>query len=356
MARVTLKQVALKAGVSYQTVSNVLNNSPLVRPVTRDRVLQVIQELDYHPNFAAKALRGARTKTVALIFVDATPHEIADPYRNLVQAAVAHEANEQGYSVLTGFLQQQDEETFRKIREQYRQQRFDGAILAITRLHPNTALKIRALELPVVLFDHSGPQVGFPQVTADHASGMRELVHFLVQSGRRDLALVIASDESTTTEDRCEGFLQATQALGVRSRLVPGDWTFESGQRALHLMWEAPDRPDAVLCANDRMAAGCLAAARALGIRVPEDVSVTGYDDFEFALYTAPSLTTVHVPYENMTREAFRLLLQHIEQPTNTPDYLRLPVTLIPRESAPGALVEGFAGSFAGGSDAHRSV
>jgi len=334
MARVTMKDVARKAGVSYQTVSNVLNNSPLVRPATRDRVLQAIQELDYHPNFAAKALRAARTMTVALIFVDATPHEVADPYRNLIQAAVAHEADEHGYTVLTGFLQQRDTRTLEKLREQFRQQRFDGAILAATQLSAHTARKLKEWKMPAVLFDHSDPTSGFPHVTADYAGGMRDLVQRLVQHGRRDLALIIGHDDGSTTRDRRDAFEQATRTLGVRARVVPGDWTFASGSRAFRDLWTAEDRPDAVLAGNDRMAAGCLAAARELGARVPADVAVTGFDDFEFAWYTAPSLTTIHVPYEDMTREAFRVLLQLIDQPRGTPNRHCLPVRVMWRESA----------------------
>lgn len=338
MAGATLKQVASRAGVSYQTVSNVLNSHPSIRPATRERVLQAIRELDYQPNFAAKSLRASRSMTLACAFLEHPSDEFSDPYRSLIQSAVAHEANERGYSTLSAFLFHQKPITFQNLRQQYQQKRFDAALIVAASPEAASIEEIKSWRMPCVLYDYASQEAGLPSVTAQYADGMRQLVDHLVQQGRRRLALVIPADYGVSTLERRQGFLDATRQHGVQGTLHSGDWTFASGEAAFHQLWKRGRKPDAVLAANDRMAAGCLTAARQLGVKVPHDVLVTGFDDFEFARYTAPGLTTVRVPYADMASRAVRELIRALDGPPGAPEAapttLRLPVTLVKRESA----------------------
>lgn len=337
MTRATLRDVAAYAGVSHQTVSNVLNDHPSIRPTTRQRVMDAIRALDYHPNVAAKALRESRVTTLCCAFYGHSADEVADPYRNLVQSAFISEANAHGYNITTALLGEDRPGGFEGLRAAYMQRAFGGAVVVSTTLPPGRMRELAAWGLPTVLFDHEDPQGQLPSVTTDYAGGMAGLVAHLVARGRRDLALVIPSDDfGSSALLRREGFLAAARAHGVRARIEAGAWSYEAGEAAFRRLWAGEDRPDAVLCGNDRMGAGALSAARALGVRVPEEVAVSGFDDFEFARYTAPSLTTIHVPHEAMARLAVRRLLERLSgtAPPDEPPGCQLPVTLVPRESA----------------------
>ncbi|HWG84762.1 MAG TPA: LacI family DNA-binding transcriptional regulator [Deinococcales bacterium] len=333
MAGATLKEVAARAGVSHQTVSNVLNGVS-VRPATLERVRAAIRELDYHPNFAARALRAAKAMTVTLAFYEHSTEAITDPYRNLVQAAIAHEATRHGYSLLNTFVYRERPPTLASLRQQYRQRRTDGTILVGLRNDPALVRELEAAGAPLVLFDYSGPPVPFPTVTAQYAEGMHQVVDHVVGLGRHRIALVIAGDDITTRIEREESFLATTRAYGIETIVCRGDWTYSFGERAFRDLWASERRPDAVVSANDRMAIGCLAAARDLGVRVPEEVAVVGFDDFEFSRYTHPALTTVHVPFSEMAAQAMTLLLGAISGDASPVGRIRLPVTLVRRQSA----------------------
>ena len=340
MTRATLRDVAVHAGVSHQTVSNVLNDHPSIRPQTRERVLRSIELLDYHPNIAAKALRESRVTTLCCGFYDQMTDDVADPYRNLVQSAFMAEATAQGYDVTTAFLKGDVSRDFDALRASFLQQRFAGAMLIGTTITPQRIEQFSQWHMPCVLLDHAHPSALLPVVTADYRSGMEQLVTYLAARGHRYLALVIPPDTRVgSAVARLEGFQAAASRHGLETTTEPGDWSAESGETAFTRLWSRPRRPDAILCANDRMAAGALYAARTLGVSVPTDVSITGFDDFEFARYTAPSLTTVHVPLAEMARATVKLLLAEIENARSSrgerePIFLQMPVTLVERESA----------------------
>ncbi|GHF37696.1 LacI family transcriptional regulator [Deinococcus metalli] len=335
MTRTTLKDVAAHAGVSHQTVSNVLNDHPSIRPETRARVLSSIQALDYHPNQAAKALREARVTTLCCAFFGHDPEQIGDPYRNLVQSAFIAEAQAHGYSVTTAFVNGggATRATFDTLRQRFLQRQFGGAVIVGTTVTAEQHHTMRSWHLPAVLFDHHLPSPDAVGISADYHNGMQRLVDHHVQQGRRRLALILPpDDQGSTSVGRREGFEQACARASVHGRSVYGDWSYESGYAAMQALWADSDRPDAVLGGNDRMGTGALRAAHDLGISVPNDVSVSGFDDFEFAQFTTPSLTTVHIPHGDMARHAVRSLIQLLEgEPTQSRVF---PLSLVVRESA----------------------
>ncbi|THF84384.1 LacI family transcriptional regulator [Deinococcus sp. KSM4-11] len=306
MPPVTLKDVALHAGVSYQTVSNVLNGHPHIRPATKERVLASIAALDYHPNHAAKAFREARTTTLCCAFYGHNPDEVNDPYRNLVQSAFIAEAQAHSYSVTTAFIGQDGD--LSPLRQRFLQRHFGGVVIVGTTLMLPQWQTIQQWMLPAVLFDHSLP--GALTVSADYPAGMAALVQHHVSTGRRRLALIMPQgDPGSTSVGRREGFKAACAAAGVEGWMVDGDWSYESGYRAMQALWASNRRPDAVLGGNDRMGAGALRAAHDLGVGVPDEVSISGFDDFEFAQFTTPSLTTIQIPHGDMARYAVRTVI-----------------------------------------------
>lgn len=336
MTRATLKDVALQAGVSYQTVSNVLNDHPSIRPGTRQRVLAAIRALDYHPNEAAKALRQSRVTTLCCAFFGHAADDIADPYRNLVQSAFIAEANAHGYSMTTAFLQPGQLDGFEALRQAFRQRRFGGAVVVGTTLGAAQVQTLLDWDLPAVLFDHAVAGLDVPAVTADYAGGMNALVEHHLAQGRRRLTLIIPTDDAGSSAVlRREAFVAAARAHGAEHQVVhSADWSYAAGEAAFRAAWAGDFRPEAVLVGSDRMAAGALLAARHLGLVVPQAVAVSGFDDFEFGRYTAPSLTTAHVPHGEMARLAVRTLLSHLDDPSLPARTACLPVAPVLRESA----------------------
>ena len=335
MTRATLRDVAAQAGVSHQTVSNVLNDHPSIRPTTRQRVLEAIRTLDYHPNQAAKALRESRITSLCCAFYDFAAHDIADPYRNLIQSAFIAEANAQGYSLMTLFLDGEQPESFFQMRSAFLQGRFGGALVVGSTATSQQLQMIEDWQMPAVLFDQTVTDLKLPSVSADYAWGMRQLVAHHAEAGRKRLALIIPTAyQGSTALARRQSFVQAAEEWGLAYRIVEGDWSYASGEAAFTALHAGDFKPDAVLAGNDRMAAGALRAARSLGLNVPGEVAISGFDDFEFALYTAPTLTTVHVPYAEMARQAVGLLLSQINGSPGDTALSLLPPKLMVRESA----------------------
>lgn len=333
LTRVTLKDVAVHAGVSHQTVSNVLNGHPSIRPTTRDRVLASIAQLDYHPNLAAKALREARVTTLCCALYGHDVEFISDPYRNLVQSAFVAEANLRGYSMTTAFLDGRQPASIDALRQRYLQRQFAGVVVVGTTLTADQWAQMQDWGVRTVLFDHHLPGTDAVTISANYDRGMADLVTHHASQGRRHLALILPlGDPGSTSVGRHQGFVQATEDLGLTTSVADGDWTFESGYAAMRALW-ADARPDAVLAGNDRMAAGALRAAHDLGLQVPHDVAISGFDDFDFALYTNPALTTMHIPHGDMARQAVRSLLELVET-DHSPQSQVFPLTLVVRESA----------------------
>lgn len=337
MARVTLRAVAKRAGVSYQTVSNVINNMDVVRPETREKVRAVIEQMGYVPNYAARALRQARAMTVACVFQQFYDAEVQDPYRTLVQAALAHAARANNYSLLTYHITD-DPDSLRDIMQHFAQGRLDGAVLVGPSLPEQAQSQLRRSGQPLVVFDYAHPQRRWLSVTAEYREGILAVLQHLAQKGKRRIAFLsgLKADPTTTGEERLQGYLDGIKQLGVSmpsSYVHQGNWTFEGGQEAFRHFWSLSQRPEAIVAANDRMAAGVLNAALHAGVKVPQDLIITGVDDFEFARYMVPSLTTVHIPYQEMANEAIRLLLEQMNGQIRS-GVIRLPVTLKIRESS----------------------
>ncbi|GGL17705.1 LacI family DNA-binding transcriptional regulator [Deinococcus radiotolerans] len=334
MPRATMRDVADHAGVSHQTVSNVLNGHPSIRPEMRARVLSAINALNYQPNQNAQALRQARITTLCCTFFGHNAEDIHDPYRNLIQSAFVAEANASRYSMTTAFLDEGQPESLARFQKRYLQGQFGGTVIVGTTLPADDLTAIRALGVHTVLFDHQIEGHDAPTVQADYAGGMAAMVRHHAAQGRTHLALLIpAGDPGSSAQARLHGFQNEARRLNLDTQVMPCTWSFESGRDAMHALWTSGARPDAVLAASDRIAAGALRAAHTLGLQVPSEVAISGFDDFDFARFTTPTLTTLQVPHGEMARQAVRHLVALVEQRPlpPTPTY---PVPLLVRESA----------------------
>jgi DNA-binding LacI/PurR family transcriptional regulator len=329
---VTIRDVAAAADVSPKTVSNVVNAYVHVHPDTRRRVQEVIDALGYRPSAAGRQLRSGRTGMVAL----AVP-TIAAPYFADLAAHLAVRARERG---LVLAVEQTDGQLERE-REvaEGRPVRFaDGLIFSplempeaeLTAPHPDTAL--------VLIGEHAGEGVPVDTVGIDSTGVARLAVEHLLAAGRSRIAFLGWKDLThNTARQRLEGYRAALEAAGLPhdDGLVPhvNDWTPQDGLAATAALLRARPDVDAVFAADDQMALGAMAALRAAGCRVPDDVAVVGVDDVPAGRYTSPSLSTVAIDRAFIAEQALALLVSRLEDPSLPPRHVQTPYRLVVRES-----------------------
>ena len=327
----TLEEVAQRSGVSRSTVSRVINNDPHVSEETRQKVLQAIAELDYHPNAVARSLVAGRTQIIGLVIPTAVAMLFSDPYfPRLIQGVVAA-CNASDYSVMLWIGEPEYER--RTIHRHLNGGLLDGIVVASAVRDDPIVSALRQSHLPFVMVGRpDDPSIRY--VDVDNVRGAREAVLHLLQQGYRRVATITGPLNTAAAVDRLEGYRLALQDRGLmldESLVVEGDFTEESGALAMQKL--LPLRPDAVFCASDTMAQGAMRVIRAAGLRIPHDVGVAGYDDMPFAANLEPPLTTVRQPIEQMGQEAVKLLLEMLSAPEDTPRRVVLPTELVIRES-----------------------
>jgi DNA-binding LacI/PurR family transcriptional regulator len=337
--KITLNDVAAEAGVSYMTVSRVVNNKGEISEETRQRVLQAIRNLGYRPNVLARSLAAGRSCTIGVVTVELyrfAPSRMA--------TGIQQRCQELGYLVLVEWLGSPIE-PLRHLDELAGRQ--VDAIIWLGSEHdfamPWANPQLLA-GLPPVVFCEVHPQPGLHAVTIENRGTAADLTRHLLAQGRRQIGLITGPLDRTVPRDRLAGWRDALTEAGLgpdESLVAPGDWSAASGERAFHELLERHPHLDAILASNDRMALGVLSVAHTLGRRVPEDIAVAGFDNIPEAAYFIPPLTTVQQPLFEVGRAAADLAIQLAEARRNgmpTPDEssLLLPSELIVRASTTG--------------------
>jgi LacI family transcriptional regulator len=330
----TISDVAAEAGVSVATVSRVLNDRGYpVRAETRRRVLEAIEKLDFRPNALARGLLLKRTQTIGLVIPD-----ITNPYYPVISRGVEDVASEHGYAVI---FCNTDRDAAKS--EQYvnvlLQKQVDGLIIAGGGTDFTRASERFAAHGTQVVFVGKS-SMPWPSVRVPNADGTVAAMEHLAKLGHRRVGYITGPRELTTARDRLTGYRRAVSDHGLVASptlLRAGDFGEQSGHRAAEsLLHEAP-RPTAIVAGNDRMAIGVLAAAADLGLRVPGDLSVIGFDDIPLVSYVRPALTTISLPAYEMGAAAMRLLLDLLQDKDNgataADQTVRLPVRLVVRDS-----------------------
>lgn len=312
----TLRDIAKAAGVSATTVSNVLRGSKRVRSEVAERVLAVAEQSGYRPNRSARALRTGRTGTLGLIIPDLT-----NPFFPELAQAIVREARARGFSVsLVDSLEDPDAEEEGIILLE--EQRIDGAIWVPVR-------EFRPLPFPVVLVDRLAPdQDG---VGSDHEMGGRLQADLAVTLGHRRVALITGPVALESARLRAKGFLDLASSEMEVVWVAEAPFSEELPRKVRRHL--AAGGFTLVACGNDLIAIGVLRFLSEIGVAVPEEVSVIGYDDIPLAGVVRPPLTTVRQPLRQIGQEALRLLLRRIEHPQASPVQVRLPVELVLRRS-----------------------
>lgn len=306
--RATIKDVAARAGVAVSSVSSALNGRPGVSDRTRENIVAAANELGFVPSVRGQSLAGKKTFAVGLV-VHRDPDVLEmDPFFGGFIGGIESYIDERGFALVL-----QTSPGTEQVLDRYRRlaagRRVDGVFLNELEIDdPRTAL-VQELALPAVGIN---PDAGYPlpSVRQDHVPGIRDLVKHLAALGHTDIGFVSGPPQFIHSQQREAAWRSAVEERGLRpGRIVPGGFTYEGGIEAAGAMLGSSQRPTAVLCANDLSAMGFIAQAQHLGLDVPGDVSVAGYDGIQLGTYLRPSLTTVQTSPKRTGFEAARILL-----------------------------------------------
>ncbi|HUB85681.1 MAG TPA: LacI family DNA-binding transcriptional regulator [Rhizomicrobium sp.] len=328
--------VARGADVAIKTVSRVLNNEANVRPDTRERVLKVIKALNYSPNLAARGLASNRSFLVGLLYDNPSPD-----YMNGVQLGALARCRAGGFHLLVEICTEETGNSANQILSMIAQTRVDGVIL--TPPVSDNPVILQALardEIPHVLIAPPKPSGDMLSVHMDDRRAAYDMTSYLISLGHKRIGFIKGHPKHGAAKTRFLGFRDALKEhrIEMKDSLVSqGYFSFESGVESARELLGQSRMPTAIFAANDDMAAGVIATAHKMGISVPEDLSVAGFDDTPVASITWPSLTTIRQPIVEMAGAAADLLLARIKnrgrRPSATPSSQQFQYELVKRAS-----------------------
>jgi DNA-binding LacI/PurR family transcriptional regulator len=333
--RPTLEAVARRAGVSRATVSRVVNGSTTVAAAIRDAVNQAVEDLGYVPNQAARSLVTQRTESIALILPETANRVFSDDlFFPAVIRGVSQElesADKQLVLMMAGSAASHD-----RVERYAMAGHVDGVMFASMHGADPLPGTLARLGIPVVCSGRpmSPAESTVPYVDVDHVGGVDQAVRHLIGTGRRRITTIAGPPDMVAGVDRLHGYRAALDAAGLAAHIAVGDFTRESGARAMDQLLADDPGLDAVFVASDMMAHGALQALKAAGRRVPEDVAVIGFDDFDISRYSEPPLTTVRQPIVDIGRTMARLMLGLVNNEPDLPLSVVLPTELVVRASA----------------------
>lgn len=326
----TIREVAENAGVSYATVSHVINNTRLVTQETRERVLAAMDALNYRPNALARSLRQGKTNTLGLVLPDS-----ANPFFAEISRSIEDEAFKKGYSV---FLCNTELDTQRELFyvDVLSNKQVDGIIFVAAGDQADSLDFLIRRNMPVVMIDRDIPSVEVDAVLTDHELGGFLATKYLLELGHKRIACIAGPSSITPSAERITGYKRALEEAGLSyedNLILRGDYHAQSGMEITHSILKMNPRPTAIFALNDLMALGALRAAAEAGYSVPKDLSIVGYDDLEIARFTTPPLTTIAQPKKEIGAQAVNLLVDRMSRKSRAPSRLVLPPELIIRRS-----------------------
>jgi DNA-binding LacI/PurR family transcriptional regulator len=326
-----MSDVGRLAGVSHQTVSRVINGSPHVRPETRERVMAAMQELGYRPNPVARALVTGRSKMLGVVSFDTTLYGPASTLFGIERAA--HEA---GYFTIVASLEALDRASVVDAVERLRRQGVEGILVIAPHAQSGEALLHAPTDMPLVAAE-AGPEHGAPVVAVDQVAGAVNATRHLLDLGHETVWHLSGPLDFTEARQRLEGWRATLNLAGARPpEPLEGDWSPQAGYEMGRRLAADPD-VSAVFVANDQMALGVLRALHEHGRRVPEEISVVGFDDISEAAYFTPPLTTVRQDFGAVGRRSLQLLVDQIGSGRITADRHVVPPELMLRDSTADA-------------------
>lgn len=325
----TLNDVARVAGVSPTAVSRHLNRTISLPKATADRIDAAVAALGYRPNALAKRLSTGRSEAIGLV----TP-SIANPFFAELAAAIEAAADSRGYGVnllSTGGTRAKEADALMRLGDRY----VDGLIMITNRPDDGSLADLIGRRRHVVLLDEDIAGAQVPRVVVENAAGTFMATEYLIARGHRDIAVITGPERLFSVGERLAGFRRAMAAHGLSARpdrVFFGSYTQQFGAEAARAVAGLSPRPTAILACSDYLSIGVLKAFRSLGIAVPDDISLVGFDDMPLADLIDPPLTTIRQPVAEMGRVALARLLDLLSG-ASVPDLTRLPVELVERRS-----------------------
>ncbi|MBY0064160.1 MULTISPECIES: LacI family DNA-binding transcriptional regulator [Priestia] len=330
----TIKDIARVAGVSVTTVSRALNGYSDVNEKTRQKIAAVARELNYSPNTLARGLVMQKSKTIGLLVSGISRESVKDNFTFEVLCGVNERASTLGYDLIlfnTNTMMQR-EKTYTQL---CRERRVDGAIIQGIKKEDPYLKEVVESDIPCVLVDipvHSN-SVGY--VTTDNALGAKKAVEHLAGLGHQHIGMINGHEDAFVSQERLNGYREALKECGLSFRsewVVSGNFEEKKAEKAACELLNRHKEVTAIFCASDLMALGALKACKELGLDVPKDISIVGYDNIVLASYSSPNLTTVGQEVYQIGYEAADLLIEMLEgKETNMERYLD--TKLIIRES-----------------------
>lgn len=339
---VTLKDVARRAGVSYQTVSKVLRNQIQVTPEVRARVQQAVEELGYRPNITARSLRLQTSHLIGYSWKSAHERFVA-PILEEFEQSIVDAAERLGYHILL-FPYHQGPDLYRTYEELVYSGRVDGFILSDLEFDDPRIPVLDRLEVPLVAFGrtHSGSAT-FPYVDVDGRAGIRQAVAHLLEQGHQRIAFLGWPEHSRVGTDRLSGYWEAMEAAGLPvdpAWIMRSSGQYDFGYAAAHTLLDLPAqrRPSAIVTVYDLIAVGAVQAAQERGLQVGPDVAVTGFDDTPFPPYLLPGLTTLRQPAWEVGQRVVELLVRLFQgdEPAESELHVLVSPELVIRDSSRG--------------------
>jgi LacI family transcriptional regulator len=326
----TIRDVAKQAGVSVATVSRVLNNSGPVSAGTRERVERVAEALRYSPHRGAQGLIMRRTRNLGVILPDLYGEFFSEVIRGMDQAT-----QRAGYNLLVSSSHDDRSEIDAAVRAM--RGRVDGLVLMTPETGVGSVDEVIRPSLPVVLMNAPASSARVHTLNVDSYGGSYAMVRHLVSGGHECVALIGGDPQNHDARERRRGYMAALRDAGLEARAewqVRSDFRKSGGWEAVRvLMSRSGPRPTAIFAANDAMAVGALSSLQELGLEVPRDVAVAGFDDIPLARYLRPALTSVHVDNSGLGARAVELLLEFVDGGSGDPIHEVLPTTLVIRRS-----------------------
>ncbi len=306
----TMNDVAQLAGVSIATVSRTLINPDKVASSTKSRVEAAIIKLGYRSSTLTRTMHRSESKIIIILIPD-----ICDPYFTEIIRGIETTAAEHGYLTIfsDGNLQQKRENSY--VNFIFTKQ-VDGILILSSDLSFNVSKAEQRNLPPIVMACEYDPELELPAVHIDNLTAAFEIVNYLTKMGHRKIAQIAGPKESASYQFRHQGYLQALQRADIKlntSYCVHSDLTFEGGARSLRKLLILSENPTAIFCHNDTMAIGVIQEAKSLGLRIPQDLSVVGFDNIQSSLYCDPPLTTVSQPRYEIGQQAMLILLEQLK-------------------------------------------
>ncbi|MGG4609212.1 ribose operon transcriptional repressor RbsR [Providencia sp. Me31A] len=327
----TMKDVARLAGVSTSTVSHVINKNRYVSESITLRVNSAIKELNYAPSAVARSLKMNRTNTIGMLLTTSN-----NPFYAEVVRGVERSCYERGYSLILcnteGDLQRMDHSL-----ETLLQKRVDGLLIMCTEVQgPSKDVFSRYPSVPSVMMDWSPFESGGDIIQDNSFLGGEIATRYLIEAGFTRIACIAGPQDKSPARARYQGFIQAMKQAKISINddyIIFSDFEFAGGFNSMNKLLELPTPPQAIFAGNDAMAVGAYQAIFQKGMKVPDDISIIGYDDIDLSPYMIPPLTTIHQPKDQLGQQAVNQLIYRMDNPESDANVLVLTPELIERES-----------------------